>query len=151
MEAIARAAGVAKPTLYAYFADKDAVFATLAERVFSEWRELVVQELDGPGSAEERIARALAAKLKAYFRLVHISPHAAEFYGEDSNLLAERIEAFETWLEEELIAALSTEGRAEPRKYAQILLACCSGLAAKAHYSEEIGPAVRLVVAKLLA
>jgi AcrR family transcriptional regulator len=151
MEAIARTAGVAKPTLYAYFADKDVVFATLAEQVFDEWRSIVTREMSGPGMAGERIARALAAKLKAYYRLVHTSAHAAEIYNADSRLLTEQTEAFERWLEEIFVEALVAEGHAEPRRHAQVLLACASGLAHKAQQIEEIGPAVRLVVSKLLA
>lgn len=151
MEAIARAAGVAKPTLYAYFRDKDVVFATLAERVLDSWRGMVIGELNGPGATPERIARALSAKQKAYFRLVHSSSHAADFYGESSPLLAERIAAFDRWLEETLIAVLDRDGHGEARKYAQILIACAAGLCAKAQYAEEIGPATRLVVEHLLA
>lgn len=151
MEAIAKAAGVAKPTLYAYFADKDVVFASLAERVFDEWRTLVSLELSGPGSADERIARALTAKLKAYFRLVQTSPHAEEIYGENSKLLSGPLGAFEGWLEEEFTAALVAEGHRDARQHIQVLLACAVGLAARARYIEEIGPATRLVTSKLLA
>ena len=150
MEAIAKAAGVAKPTLYAYFHDKDLVFATLAERVLGSWREMVTRELAGPGAAPERIARALTAKHKAYFRLVRTSSHAADFYGENSPLLAEQIAAFERWLEDAIIAVLEAEGHRDPRKFAQILIACATGLCNKAQYAEEIGPATRLVVERLL-
>ena len=151
MEAIARTAGVAKPTLYAYFPDKDVVFATLAGRVFDEWRGLVSVELGGPGTAQDRIARALTAKLKAYFRLVRSSTHAAEFYGDDSRLLNEQLEGFEAWLEEEFTNALVAEGFKDARHHVQVLLACAVGLAARARYVEEIGPATRLVVSKLLS
>ncbi|MBU1174978.1 MAG: TetR/AcrR family transcriptional regulator [Alphaproteobacteria bacterium] len=151
MEAIAREAGVAKPTLYAYFADKDLVFKTLARRIFEEWQALVALELSGPGPAQERIARALTAKLKAYFRLISVSPHAAELYGEKSKLLAEPLEALEKWLEEEFTSALVAEGHKDARRHVQVLLACAEGLAARARYIEEIGPAARLVVSKLLS
>ncbi len=151
MEAIARAAGVAKPTLYAYFADKDLIFSTLADHVFDDWRRLIMRELDGPGNAPDRIARALVAKLKAYFRLVHVSPHAAEIYAETSHLLATQNHDFEHWLEDTLTDALVAEGHPEARRYAQVLLACASGLASKAQFIEEIGPATRLLVSKLLA
>ena len=150
MEAIAREAGVAKPTLYAYFADKDVVFATLAGRVFDEWRALVSVELGGAGVALDRIARALTAKLKAYFRLITSSPHAAEFYGDNTRLLHDQVEAFESWLEEEFTNALIAEGFRDARHHVQVLLACAVGLAARARYIEEIGPATRLVVSKLL-
>lgn len=151
MEAIAREAGVAKPTLYAYFADKDLVFATLAGRVFDEWRALVTRELSGAGTAMERIGRALVAKHKAYFRLVRSSSHAEDFYGENSQLLTAQIQDFEHWIEDSFVAVLAADGHPEPRKYAQILIACASGICAKAQYAEEIGPATRLVVEKMLA
>ena len=151
MEAIARAAGVAKPTLYAYFSDKDAVFATLAERILDEWRTLVTREMGGPGAAPERIARALTAKIKAYFRLTHMSPHAAALYAPDSGLLMEQVAEFEGWLEEELVAALMAERFPDARHTVQVLLACATGLAISAKFIEEIGPATRLVVSKLLA
>ncbi len=150
MEAIARAAGIAKPTLYAYFADKDVVFSTLAARVFDSWREMVTRELNGSGTAIERIGRALIAKQKAYFRLVRTSAHAADFFGENSPLLVVQIAGFEHWLEDMVFAALAADGHTEPRKYAQILLACAAGICNKAQYAEEIGPATRLVVERML-
>lgn len=150
MEAIARAAGVAKPTLYAYFTDKDVVFATLAAEVLNSWRALVSKELSSRGDLADRIARALIAKQKAYFRLVRSSKHAADFYGEDSALLAEQIELFERWIEDTLTALLQDAGHAEPRKYAQILLACAFGISSRVKFVEEIGPATRVVVEHLV-
>ena len=151
MEAIAREAGVAKPTLYAYFADKNLVFAAFAERIFDEWRGMVSLEMSGPGSAQERIGRALTAKLKAYFRLVSTSAHAEEFYGENSRSLAEPIRVLDAWLEEEFSNALIAEGFKDARRHVQVLLACAVGLELRARYIEEIGPATRLVVSKLLS
>ena len=40
MEAIARGAGMAKPTLYAEFADKDAVFLAILEQLVADFPEL---------------------------------------------------------------------------------------------------------------
>ena len=70
MEAIARAAGVAKPTLYACFPDKTAVFAELVTRVVGEWRSNFLAALAGDGDVVARVAAALTAKTKGTLRLI---------------------------------------------------------------------------------
>ena len=62
MEAIARAAHVAKPTLYAQFADKDAVFNALVETMAGEIHRAIDGGLASEGPAAVRIGRALADK-----------------------------------------------------------------------------------------
>ena len=82
MEAIARQAGVAKPTLYAYYPDKPAVFAALLERLIGTWRAEFLAALRGDGDVVQRIAAAITAKHKAAWRLLENSPHADELYEE---------------------------------------------------------------------
>jgi AcrR family transcriptional regulator len=82
MEAIARQAGIAKPTLYVYFPDKGAVFSALVDRVVETWREEFFAALRGDGDVVQRIGAAMTAKSKAVMRLLANSPHAEELYGE---------------------------------------------------------------------
>src|SRR5690348_9597250 len=82
MEAIAARAGVAKPTLYAYFPDKQALFAALLDRVIAAWRSEFLDALASDGDLVQRVAAALVAKNKAVWRLLAQSPHAEELYGE---------------------------------------------------------------------
>ena len=49
MEAIARDAGIAKPTLYAYFPDKGAIFAALLGQLIATWRQDFLTALHGQG------------------------------------------------------------------------------------------------------
>ena len=62
MEAIAREARIAKPTLYGYFADKEAVFATIIQALVDDIRAAVDSALSGEGDVVARVGGALAAK-----------------------------------------------------------------------------------------
>ena len=96
MEAIARAAGIAKPTLYAYFPDKTAIFDALLERLIGAWRAEFLSALRGEGDVVQRIAAAVTAKHKAARRLLDSSPHAQELYQEHDRGGAAQFAAFET-------------------------------------------------------
>jgi AcrR family transcriptional regulator len=78
MDLLAAEAQVAKPTLYAYFADKEAVFAAVCAHVAEQIVQTATAAAEGPGSREEKIARVLEAKHGRIFDLVHSSPHATE-------------------------------------------------------------------------
>ena len=64
MEAIAREAGIAKPTLYAYFPDKAAIFSMLLEQLIATWRQDFLTALRGEGDVIKRVGAALTAKYK---------------------------------------------------------------------------------------
>ena len=70
MEAIAREARIAKPTLYGYFADKEAVFATIIQALVDDIRAAVDSALSGEGDVVARIGGALAAKYKVVAKLL---------------------------------------------------------------------------------
>lgn len=66
MSELAGAAGVTRPTIYAYFASKDDVFRALVDRVREEFLRL--QEQPGRAVPREIVREALAAYLAAYVR-----------------------------------------------------------------------------------
>lgn len=66
MAALAAEAGVTRPTVYAYFASKDEVFAALAARVRRELLEL--QEHADVSTPDDTIVSTLTAFLDAYTR-----------------------------------------------------------------------------------
>lgn len=78
MEDIARAANVAKGTLYLYFKSKDELFEALARRlaelVEANLKAAATRDLD----AEAKILALFEAKLGFLYRWVLSSPHAAE-------------------------------------------------------------------------
>ena len=150
MEAIARQAGIAKPTLYAYFPDKPAVFAAVLERLIGAWRLEFKAALGGDGDVVQRIAAALTAKHKAAHRLLENSPHADELYEEHDRGWATQFAAFETELGNAIETELAAAGLARARPMTQLLLAASYGIGRKAQSAAELGPALRLLAERLL-
>lgn len=92
VDAIAAAAGCAKPTLYAHFPDKDAIFLAVCEHVLSGilTKSEAAAATDGP--LEKKLAAVISAKYTYLFELVHGSPHAAELLGSSNRLAAKLVE-----------------------------------------------------------
>lgn len=151
MQALAREAGVAKPTLYSYFPDKMALFAAIAQRLLVELKQLVEQGLAEPGDVSERVANALIAKHCRIFSLLEGSPHANEIYGEKGRFAKNEVATFERWLLQTLAAVLSEAGHQEPDEYSSLLIACAEGIARRATSKRQIASSIELVCKKLLA
>jgi AcrR family transcriptional regulator len=150
MEAIAREARIAKPTLYGYFADKEAVFATIIQALVDDIRAAVDSALSGEGDVVARVGGALAAKYKVVAKLLDGSPHADELYSEHGRSAAAQFAAVEQQIEAAITGALQQAGVARPRPLAQLLLASAYGIGSKAATPAEIGPAIRLLVERLV-
>lgn len=151
MEAIAREAGIAKPTLYKYFSSKEDVFAAAIKRFLANMQQQVMEGLEKPGTAEEKVARALSDKYKTVFRLLENAPHGDELYGEQAQSTADEMRTFSAWFEQQLTETLEAGGKPDARKYAQLLIACADGIYKHARFVEQIGPGIRLITQKLLA
>ena len=150
MEAIARQAGVAKPTLYAYYPDKPAVFAALLERLIGTWRAEFLAALRGDGDVVQRIAAAITAKHKAAWRLLENSPHADELYEEHDRGWATQFTAFDAELGTLIEAELAAAGVSRARVMTQLFLAASYGIGRRAQSMAELGPAFRLLAERLL-
>ena len=150
MEAIARAAGIAKPTLYAYFPDKTAIFAALVEQVIASWRRDFLAALAGDGDVVQRVGAALTAKHKGAMKLLADSPHAAELYGEHDRLAAPQFRMLDNELAAALERELARAGVARARLLTQMLLAASFGIGHKAQSPTELGPALRLLAERLI-
>jgi AcrR family transcriptional regulator len=150
MEAIARQAGIAKPTLYAYFADKGAVFEALLERLIGAWRAEFFAALHGDGDVVQRIGQAMVAKHKAARRLLEASPHADELYDEHDRGWAAQFALFDAELAGIIEAELAAAGVARARIVTQFFLAASYGIGRRAQSMAELGPAFRLLAERLL-
>ena len=150
MEAIARQAQIAKPTLYAYFPDKIAIFQTLVDAVIAEWRDNFVGALGGKGDIVQRVGAALTAKNKGAMRLISASPHAAEFYDAHDRVSAEQFRRFDAEVAAALETALSQAGVTRARLVTQMLLASSFGIGHRATNPAELGPALRLLAERLI-
>jgi AcrR family transcriptional regulator len=70
MEAIGEAAGVTKPTLYAYFASKEQLFDTLLRETFARLKDDALPEVD----SVEGVAAALLAHAKGHMKMLLDEP-----------------------------------------------------------------------------
>lgn len=71
MNDIAEAAGVARSSLYYYFANKDDVLAYLLRSILDELTTATIDAASGPGSPSDRLAAVIRAQLE------HLNQHPA--------------------------------------------------------------------------
>jgi AcrR family transcriptional regulator len=150
MEAIAREARIAKPTLYSYFSDKDAVYLAVMEEVIEELKRAFFTGLDGEGSVIARVARALTAKHLAIKQVLEGSAHADEIYSEHDRSAGPQFRALEAMMEEAVARELSRAGVGEARGLTRVLMAASYGLGLKVADSAEIAAGIGLVVERVL-
>lgn len=150
MEAIARAAGVAKPTLYNHFADKDAVLTALIERIIEAKLEAFTTGFAAQGTLAERLGDGLAGKCGVVADMLGGSPHAQELLGEHTRL-AQRFALLDTAITEQIVAELEKAGIAEPVQTTQVLMAACYGVVAKMGDGAAVRAAVRLLCQRMVA
>ena len=150
MEAIAREAKIAKPTLYGYFPDKEAVFGAIIQALVDDIRAAVHAALSGEGDVIARIGGALAAKYKVVAKLLEGSPHADELYSEHARSAKALFATVEQEVDAAITGALQRAGVARARPLTQLLLASAYGIGSKAATPAEIGPAIRLLVERLV-
>ncbi|MCA9612286.1 MAG: TetR/AcrR family transcriptional regulator [Myxococcales bacterium] len=86
VDQIAKAAGAAKPTIYAYFEHKEALFVAVCEHVLAELMARAEAAAASKGNVVSRVAAVVSAKFTTLYELVHTSPHAAELLGSQGEL-----------------------------------------------------------------
>lgn len=149
MEAIAREAGIAKPTLYAQFADKEAVFTGILD----ELTDALVAGFDagmaGPGNAAQRIGAALAGKFGAIAQVIENSPFAEELYSTHSRV-STRFRALDARMNEEIVAALRAEGVADAGELNRLIQAASYGVARKMIDEASVRAAIPLLCERLI-
>ncbi len=150
MEAIAKEARVAKPTLYKYYGDKAAVFSAIVTELLVELHGRFAEALHDEGSAGERIAAALAAKYAAITAFMAGSPHADEMYNETDRLTAPQVDVAEAASDEAVIEVLREAGVDEPEAVARVVIGGAYGIFRKARPGEDIGPAIRMLVTRVV-
>lgn len=136
MEAIAREAHVAKPTLYAQFADKEAVFNALVETMVGDIHRVIDGGLASEGPAWMRVGRALGDKYGMMLALLDGSPHADEIYTEQARQPA-HYRALDQAVEDKVTAVLEEAGIEGARELARLVIAAASGIGRS--YRDEAG------------
>lgn len=150
MEAIAREAHIAKPTLYAQFADKDAVFAAIVDSLLDELLEAFDAGMAGEGDLADRTGAALAGQFAALNRALAGSPHATELMSEHRRA-GEKFRLRDDESHQKLSAALAEAGVKDAPDLAQIVMAASYGLALKARDEGEMVRAIKLLCRRMIA
>ncbi len=149
MEAIAAEARVAKPTLYKYYGDKNALFEAIVAELMVELHEGFVTALRGEGAVIERLAAGLSAKYGAIDRLLGDSPHADELYDEHEKVRPE-VKATEDVIDEMVAEELGKAGVKQPEVLARLVLDAAWGIKRKARDPADVGPGIRMLVERLV-
>jgi len=139
IEEIAAEARVAKPTVYAHFADKDALYVAVCTHVMDSVIDAADAASRAEGSAPSRLVAMLAAKFTAVFELVHTTPHAAELLDSQGALAADVVRRADARFErmllrevERAVAANELDLRAlslSPRELVAVLMQAGHGAA----------------------
>lgn len=149
MEAIAREAGIAKPTLYTQFPDKDAVFTAILEELIAEKTAAFEDALAGEGSVAARIGYALARKYRVLAAALEASPHADELFNEHRRA-ARLLEESDAAVLGRLTAELAEAGVSDAGNLARLLMDASFGVAQKAIGRKALTADIRLVAERLI-
>lgn len=150
MEAIAKEAGIAKPTLYGYFSDKDAVFKSVVSGIVAEMKRAFAENLPDTGTPSERIFHALACKFLVMHKVFHGSLHRAELISEEGRLSADDIHSFKKWLHTQVGNILEEAGYEEPEFLTKIMLASIMGIHLEEYDPAEFARGAHMIIHKLL-
>lgn len=156
MELIAKEAGAAKATVYAYFRRKEDVFYAVSVDVLKKLLADATATRERTRPGKERLIAILTEKHGTVFELVHQSPHARELLDSSDVIVREPLkdchERFMVILAEVLAETRGARRRsAADRELAEILDAACEGIAGRAASRKqldlEIGRLIDMVVA----
>lgn len=150
MEAIAREARIAKPTLYGYFPDKDAVFLAIVEELVADLLAAFHAALKGEGDVVTRVTAALVAKFATVGALLEGSPHAAELYDEHDRSAGPYFREVERIVQSAIATELRAAGVKEPEALTRLLGGAAYGIGRKMGDMGEIKRSMRLLVERLV-
>ena len=151
MEAVAKASGVAKATLYSRYPDKESLFRAGSAHVMQGFRAAFEAALAQPGTPPQRFIAAFGAKYAALATLLGASPHAEELIAEHARLCPEEHAALTVWFTEELAKMLAAAKRPDAGELARVTVAAVEGVKQAFPRVEDFTRILPLVVGKLLA
>lgn len=112
MADIAREAGVARATLYLKFADKRAVFAALVASGIDEALAAAAAAWQADAPLAQNLAAVIFAKDLRFFRLLRATPHGAELFDLDADLVRTEAARLDAGFQSQLVAHAQAAERA---------------------------------------
>lgn len=149
MEAIAAEARVAKPTLYRYYGDKNAVFSALVTELLVDLHAGFLAALEGDGPLIGRVSAALVAKYRMVADYMQGSAFADELYDEHDRLSGPQVQVAESESDLALARALQQGGVKDAGGMAALLSAAAYGLFRKGR-AEGLEAGIGLLVERVL-
>jgi AcrR family transcriptional regulator len=131
VESIARDAYVAKPTVYKYFPNKEAIYQGVVERLIVNMRTAFTEALASKGALSSRVSAALIAKHKEAAKFLGDSPHAEELYSVHNRFAGAQFKELEGYIESRLTTALKSANKKNPKQTAQLIIAASQGIASR--------------------
>lgn len=150
MEAIAREAGIAKATLYAQFADKEAVLGGILEDLSGALSQAFDAGMASPAPLPQRIGAAMAGKYGVATRLVAGSPFARELLSSHGNM-PPQLHALDERNNQQILSALRQAGVADPAPLNRLIQAACYGVAQKMIEETAVRAAIMQLCERLIA
>jgi AcrR family transcriptional regulator len=149
MEAIAREARIAKPTLYAQFPDKDAIFAGIVDTLMDDLLAAYDSGMSGAGDISERVGNALAGQYAVLARTLAGSPHSTELMSEHKRAGMQFREK-DLRAEAEIAAELRGAGVEEPEALTRVVCAAAYGVALKITDEAQMVAGIRLLCRRMI-
>lgn len=152
MEELAREAGVAKATAYAYFSNKDEAFVAVVHAVIARLERAADDAAAAAPTPPDAVRESLLAKFALEWQLVHASPHAKELLAAGEGLAADAMREGHARHVKRLAALLVKAGvkRGEASELAETLDDAFEGLAAGAQSEEQLRARGDLLVRRVL-
>ncbi|MEO9823112.1 MAG: TetR/AcrR family transcriptional regulator [Yoonia sp.] len=150
MAAISDAAGIAKPTLYSRYKEKNAVFQAVVASILDELRALMDEEFSKSGSVEGRLTAALVAKYCVVFDMLQ-SPHVAQMMEDKVLYAGEAFEKLNTDVARRIEGMMAEAGYTNPSDLTHLILSCAFGIHRNARTREDVARDITAVVHALLA
>lgn len=149
MEAIAREAQIAKPTLYAQFADKDAIFVGIVDAMMDDLLAAYDSGMAGSGDISERVGAALAGQYAVLARTLAGSPHAGELMSEHKRVGA-RFREKDLRAEVEIAVELGAAGVVEAGALTKVICAAAYGIALKIADEAQMVAGIKLMCRRMI-
>lgn len=130
VEDIGREAGMSRPAVYQYVANKQDVFRRLVQRLLGEALAAARAAAAADAPVEQRLHRVLETKLELTLRLFRDSPHAAEMLDESVKMTGDLVVTYTRDFVDLVAELLSGATDDEPREVAEIIVALVRGLEA---------------------